>query len=189
MLLRGPPGTARKVGARPEHTRPRPRIRAVKRQTAARPFSRKAVAGAAIAVALIAAVVSVALVLSRNDEPRRSAALDPLPGADPGGDVHGPGIDPTDGTLHAATHYGQFRIPAIAWHERQITGHLEHLADVRDQAGDASERLEAVLEAYALISHESDGHHGAELAAFLHRHEQIARARQQLRDMIRDLLT
>ena len=77
----------------------------------------------------------------------------------------------------------------VAWHERQITGHLEYLAKVRDQAGDAGERLEAVLEAYALISHESHGHHDAELAAFLHRGEQVARARQQLRDMIRDLLT
>lgn len=77
----------------------------------------------------------------------------------------------------------------FAWHERQITGHLEYLAEVRDQAGDAGERLEAVLQAYALISHESHGHHNSELAAFLHRDEQIARAQQQLRDMIRDLLS
>jgi AcrR family transcriptional regulator len=77
----------------------------------------------------------------------------------------------------------------LTWHERQITGHLEHLAEVRDQAGDAGERLEAVLEAYALISHESHGHHETELAAFLHRDEQVARAQQQVRDMIRDLLT
>src|SRR5215218_824193 len=57
----------------------------------------------------------------------------------------------------------------LAWHGRQITGHLEYLAEVRDQAGGAAERLEAVLEAYALISHESHGHHDTELAAFLHR--------------------
>jgi AcrR family transcriptional regulator len=77
----------------------------------------------------------------------------------------------------------------FAWHERQIAGHLEYLADVRDQAGDAGERLEAVLEAYALISHESHGHHDTELSAFLHRDRQIPRAEQQLRTMIRDLLT
>jgi AcrR family transcriptional regulator len=77
----------------------------------------------------------------------------------------------------------------FAWHERQIAGHLEYLADVRDRAGDAGERLEAVLEAYALISHESHGHHDTELAAFLHRDRQIPRAEQQLRAMIRDLLT
>ena len=74
----------------------------------------------------------------------------------------------------------------VAWHERQITGHLEYLAAVRDQAGDAGERLEAVLEAYALIHHE---HHGTELAALLHRGEHVARAQQQLSALIRDLLT
>jgi AcrR family transcriptional regulator len=77
----------------------------------------------------------------------------------------------------------------LAWHERQISGHLELLAEVRDRAGDAGERLEAVLEAYALISHESHGHHDTELAAFLHRDELVARAQQQLSHMIRDLLT
>jgi AcrR family transcriptional regulator len=76
----------------------------------------------------------------------------------------------------------------FAWHERQITGHLEQLAEVRDQAGDPGERLEAVLEAFALISHESHGHHDTELAAFLHRDQQVARAEQQLRHMIRDLV-
>ena len=73
----------------------------------------------------------------------------------------------------------------VAWHERQVTGHLEQLAEVRDHAGDAGERLEAVLEAYAFIAHE---HHGTELAALLHRGEHVARAHQQLRDLIRDLL-
>ena len=79
----------------------------------------------------------------------------------------------------------------VAWHERQVTGHLEHLANVRDQAGDAGERLEAVLEAYALICHEHSSHelHGTELAALLHRGEHVARAQQQLSDLIRDLLT
>ncbi len=76
----------------------------------------------------------------------------------------------------------------VAWHERQITGHLEQLAEVRDQAENAGGRLQAVLEAYALISHERHGNHDNELAAFLHRDEQVARAQQQLRDMIRDLL-
>jgi AcrR family transcriptional regulator len=73
----------------------------------------------------------------------------------------------------------------VAWHERQVTGHLEYLAEVRDQAGDAGQRLEAVLEAYALITHE---HHDNELAAQLHRGEHVARAEQHLSDLIRDLL-
>jgi len=77
----------------------------------------------------------------------------------------------------------------LAWHQRQITRHLGQLADARDQAGDAGERLQAVLEAYALIVHQSHGHHDTELAAFLHRGQQVGRAEQQLRDMLGDLLT
>ncbi|MGH2711738.1 MAG: TetR/AcrR family transcriptional regulator [Actinomycetota bacterium] len=76
----------------------------------------------------------------------------------------------------------------LAWHERQISGHLEHLAHVRDQGGDPVERLEAVLQAYALISRESHGHGDAELAAFLHRDEQVTRAERKLRGMIRALV-
>jgi AcrR family transcriptional regulator len=77
----------------------------------------------------------------------------------------------------------------LSWHQRQIAGHLEYLAEVRDQAGDTAERLEAVLEAYALISYESHGHQDIELAAFLHRDEHVARAQQRLRNMIQGLLT
>jgi AcrR family transcriptional regulator len=76
----------------------------------------------------------------------------------------------------------------FAWHERQITGHLEYLAELGARSGDAGERLEAVLEAYALIAHESHGHHDAELTALLHRDDQVAHALHQLRDFIRDLL-
>jgi len=74
----------------------------------------------------------------------------------------------------------------LAWHERHVTGHLEHLAEVRDQAGDARERLEAVLGAYALIEHKRPA---TELAALLHRGEHVAQAQQHLTDIIRDLLT
>jgi AcrR family transcriptional regulator len=77
----------------------------------------------------------------------------------------------------------------LAWHDRQITGHLEYLADIRNEAGDAHKRLEAVLEAFAFIAYESHGHHDTELAAFLHRDEQVAGAQKQLHNMIRDLLT
>jgi AcrR family transcriptional regulator len=74
----------------------------------------------------------------------------------------------------------------LAWHERHVSGHLEHLAELRDQAGDARQRLEAVLEAYALIKHKR---HATELAALLHRDEHVAQAQQHLVDIIRDLLT
>jgi AcrR family transcriptional regulator len=75
-----------------------------------------------------------------------------------------------------------------AWHEREIRGHLEQLAQARDQARGAANRLEAVLTAYALIAHEAHGHHDAELASLLHRDEQVVRAEQHLRDMVRTLL-
>jgi AcrR family transcriptional regulator len=77
----------------------------------------------------------------------------------------------------------------LAWHERQITGHVAHLAQVRDQTADPGKRLEAVLAAYALIGHETRGHHNTELAAVLHRGEHVTRAQQHLHDMIRDLVT
>jgi len=73
----------------------------------------------------------------------------------------------------------------VAWHERQIARHLDYLAEIRDQADGPAGRLEAVLGAYALIQHE---HHGTELAALLHRGEHIARAQQQLRAFVADLL-
>ena len=77
----------------------------------------------------------------------------------------------------------------LAWHEREIGGHLGQLVAARDQAADAGGRLEAVLEAYALISHASHGHRDAELAASLHRDEHVARAELRLRGLVRDLLT
>jgi AcrR family transcriptional regulator len=77
----------------------------------------------------------------------------------------------------------------LTWHERAITRHLEQLTEIRDQAGASSERLEAVLNAYAHIVYQSHGHHNTELAAFLHRDEQVGRAEQRLRDMVRELLT
>jgi AcrR family transcriptional regulator len=76
-----------------------------------------------------------------------------------------------------------------AWHGSQISAHLAYLAEVRDHAGDPGERLEAVLEAYALLTRGSRGHNDTDFAAFLHRDEQVARARRQVHEMIRDLLT
>jgi AcrR family transcriptional regulator len=74
----------------------------------------------------------------------------------------------------------------VAWHERHVTGHLERLSAVRDHAGDAAARLEAVLQAYALIQRKR---HASELGALLHRDEHVAMAQQHLHDLIRDLLT
>jgi AcrR family transcriptional regulator len=85
-------------------------------------------------------------------------------------------------------YYPSIEAILLAWHERQIGGHLEHLATVRDQPGGAVERLERVLEAYAHLSRESRGRHDAELAAFLHADGRVATAEQQLRAIIRDLV-
>jgi AcrR family transcriptional regulator len=76
----------------------------------------------------------------------------------------------------------------LAWHAEHINRHLEHLAQVRDEADDAGERLAAVLEAFALIAHDSHGNHDSELAAYLHRDEQVIRAEHHLRGVIKDLL-
>jgi AcrR family transcriptional regulator len=76
----------------------------------------------------------------------------------------------------------------VAWHDRRITGHLDHLAKVRDQADGAGARVEAVLAAYALICYRPHQDVDAELAAFLHRDKRVARAHRQLHGMIRDLL-
>jgi AcrR family transcriptional regulator len=76
----------------------------------------------------------------------------------------------------------------VAWHDRQITRHLQLLAEARDSAAAATSagRLEAVLEAFAWIQHQ---HHDTELpVALLHGGEHVARARQQLRDLISTLL-
>jgi AcrR family transcriptional regulator len=74
-----------------------------------------------------------------------------------------------------------------AWHARHVARHLEHLASVRDQAGgSAAQRLEAVLTAYALITHERP--QGTELAAVVHHGPHIAQAEQHLLGFLGDLI-
>ncbi len=84
----------------------------------------------------------------------------------------------------------------LAWHERQITRHLERLRQIRKGPGDAGERLEAVLEAYAFIQHELGTQHatgrighGSELAGMLHRGEHAVRAHEHLEHFMQGLLT
>jgi AcrR family transcriptional regulator len=76
----------------------------------------------------------------------------------------------------------------LAWHERQIAGHLAQLASIRDESDDPGERLECVARRYAHIVHATRQHHGSELGAFLHRDTQIARAEDQLLGMISELI-
>lgn len=76
----------------------------------------------------------------------------------------------------------------MAWHERHVTGHLDHLAGRRAQPGNPGARLAAVLEDYALIAY-NRGRHSAELSTLLHRGEQVGQAERQLNELITDLLT
>ena len=75
-----------------------------------------------------------------------------------------------------------------AWHEREISRHLAHLAEIRDHTSEAGQRLESVLEAYALIAHHTRRHHDTELVDFLHRDEHLAGARAQLHELISHLV-
>ncbi|MEO7118917.1 MAG: TetR/AcrR family transcriptional regulator [Candidatus Limnocylindrales bacterium] len=77
----------------------------------------------------------------------------------------------------------------LAWHERQVAGHLAQLVELRDHAGDARERLAAVLEAYARLSHDTaHQHHGTELSALVHEGQHVARAQHALNQFLQDLL-
>jgi AcrR family transcriptional regulator len=75
-----------------------------------------------------------------------------------------------------------------AWHEREINRHLAQLATVRDHASEGGQRLAAVLEAYAVIAHQTRRHHDTELVAFLHRDEHLVEAHAQLHHLIEQLL-
>lgn len=71
-----------------------------------------------------------------------------------------------------------------AWHERQIQVHLEHLARIRNRTA-PDRQLEAVLEAYAMISH---SRHGGAQTARLHQSAHVAQAHRHLHEFLADLL-
>lgn len=75
-----------------------------------------------------------------------------------------------------------------AWHERKISSHLSSLEEARDRGATPWHRLSAVLEAYALISHDARGHRDTELAALLHGDQHVAAAEQHLKALITDLV-
>jgi AcrR family transcriptional regulator len=82
-------------------------------------------------------------------------------------------------------HFSDVDAVLTAWHERQIAEHLQQLADVRDRADGATERLEAVLAAYAALSRHR---HGGEAAARLHHSEHATTARARLRAFLAELI-
>ena len=82
-------------------------------------------------------------------------------------------------------HFPDVESILTAWHERQVGNHLHQLTAIRDGEGDAGERLKAVLEAYALISHT---HHNTELATLLHRGNHVVHAQKHLNGLVSQLL-
>lgn len=76
----------------------------------------------------------------------------------------------------------------VAWHERQMSAHLQHLTVVKDNAGSPVDRLSAVLEAYALMVHQSAKHHGNPLSALVHRPDRTAEPELQLHHMVQGLI-
>lgn len=72
-----------------------------------------------------------------------------------------------------------------AWHQRQVSDHLQHLAKIGHGAGSPGDRLKAVLEEFAQLSAQG---RGTELAALLHRGEHLADAQQHLNRFIQHLL-
>jgi len=74
----------------------------------------------------------------------------------------------------------------LAWHEQQINAHLRLLADARHHERGPERQLEAVLQAYAHISHQR---HDSELGALLHRGDHLVTAQKHLHDLITELVT
>jgi AcrR family transcriptional regulator len=82
----------------------------------------------------------------------------------------------------------------LAWHERQVGSHIAELARLAEGPAAPGDRIEAVLEAYALIHHGMAAHHsgrahqGTEIASLLHRGEHVAHAQRHLTELMRDLI-
>ena len=73
----------------------------------------------------------------------------------------------------------------LAWHERQINAHLKHLSEVRQHSGAPAQQLEAVLGAYAFLSHSQ---HGSVDAGWLHRGTHMGAARQHLTGFLAEIV-
>ena len=73
----------------------------------------------------------------------------------------------------------------LAWHERQLSEHLHHLAGLTGGTGAVGDRLAAALSAFASIRHRHPG--GGEVAP-LHGGGHVTMARGHVRDLLSGLL-
>ena len=93
-----------------------------------------------------------------------------------------------DAGIGRATLYKYFPdVEAVldAWHQRQVQSHLALLAQAEGRPGTPTERLRAVLVAYAGATRRE---HGGDLASLLHQGEHVVAAQQHLRGMVAGLL-
>lgn len=72
-----------------------------------------------------------------------------------------------------------------AWHQRQVTAHLEDLSAIRARVEDPLAALEAVLLAY--LSHSAHGHHGS-LGRLLHAMPHVETAQVHLSSFVASLI-
>jgi AcrR family transcriptional regulator len=73
----------------------------------------------------------------------------------------------------------------IAWHERQIGGHLDHLERIAGQGGTPRQRLEVALTAYARLAH---GRGGGDIVSMLHQGAHLATAQSRLTGFVAELI-
>ena len=87
------------------------------------------------------------------------------------------------GTLYK--YFPDVQAVLLAWHERQLQKHLDHLVAVAGLAEPAV-RLPAVLTAYArIVQHR----HAGDLEALLHSGPHVSDTRDRLRDLLRGLIS
>lgn len=75
-----------------------------------------------------------------------------------------------------------------AWHERQVSEHLEHLVELASGSDSAEHRLDAVLMDYARICHFRARHGALDIGALVHQGVAVSDAEQKLQKLFRDLL-
>lgn len=77
----------------------------------------------------------------------------------------------------------------LAWHEGHVLDHLARLNELRNGTGDISEKVDAVLLAYAQICHHLARHGPLELLTLLHKPDHVAGAENQLLTLFKDVLS